>query len=174
MPSALQVRRAVALSHETAPGEHRSMRHAPAVQTSPTAQSRSVATPVASQVRTRRFDAQVATPGVQPVCGTHARLALQRIPIAQSRSSTHSTQRIAAVSQTSPPTEQSRDERHEAVAAHTLETQRRPGSQSMSATQSTQRIRERSHTCAGHIRDEVQGVAATQRPLAHTGVAPPQ
>jgi hypothetical protein len=88
-----------------------------------------VAIPIASQSHTARFVAQVGTPACTAVA-THTRPALQRWPIAQSRSSTHSTQRMPAVSQTSPPAEQSRDERQATVAAQTLETQRSIGSQS--------------------------------------------
>jgi hypothetical protein len=175
MPSALQVRRAVALSQDAAPGAQRSARHSPIRCTPP---GRAVGLGLRGAARVAVTASRVAlTQRRAPAVHAETRQtlpAVQAEPIAQSRSSRHSTQRICATLHTSPPAEQSRDERQATGAAQTLATQRWPGSHSASVTQSTQRIALRSHTWPGHMRDEVQGVAATQRPLAQTGVAPPQ
>jgi len=170
----LQARRATALSQEAEPGTQRSLRHSPPVHTSPDAQSLSLsATPRRSHTASRVALTQRRALGVH--AETRQTLpAAQVAPIPQSRSSRHSTQRICATLHTSPPAEQSREERQPTGAAQTLATQRSPPLHSASVTQSTQRICARSHTCPGHVREELHGVAPTQRPLAQTGVAPLQ
>ena len=169
-PSALHTRRVVVFSHEASPGVHIDDGwHCPIMQVVAEGQSISTgARPRASQTRTRDDDTQVRELGTHR-CAAHVASVVQSVPAGQSRSSAHSTHWLRRVSQTSPSSEHSRDERQVRGGGRQLfDRHTRPSRQSASVTQSTQTPRVGSHTCPGHIRDEVHATAATQRYDAHS------
>ena len=158
---------------DAAPGTHARAWQAPSEQTSVVAQACVVnALPRASHTWRRAASRHALAFGV------HARRwhtpAAQNCPASQSGSTTQSTQSPRATSHTCPRSLHSRLERQARRGAQSCARQKRSVGQSSSTRQSTQTPAAVAHTCPGHVRDEVHGVAMTQRELAQTRPVPRQ